>query len=68
MNAIQINTAIEEAQRFLDRAQDAINRHKADEKDGSFPSNGYLGPSRESGALRRASLNLTRALADMRRP
>ena len=68
MNTIQINTAIEEAQRFLDRAQDALNRHKAGASGDIFSDSDYLGPSRESGALRRASLDLTRALADMRRP
>ena len=65
MNTIQINTAIAEAERFLDRAKDALARHDAGRH---FPEMDYLASSRESGALRRASLDLTRALADMRRP
>ncbi len=70
MKEATIQTAINEAQRFLDRANEALKRHVTDETEHgvTFMDGGYLSPSRESGALRRASLDLTRALAEMRRP
>lgn len=52
-----IETAVSEAKRFIKRA----NELKLVE-DGPYSYN-----PRESGALRRASMDLTRALADMRR-
>ena len=62
MNTIEIRNAIAEAERFLDRARDALNASIC-----PYDSNSIT-PSKESGALRRASMDLTRALADMRRP
>lgn len=50
--------AIDEAKRFLRRAEAWEERCK---------DNPYYHPSKESGALRRASLDLTRALAEMRK-
>ena len=64
-----------EARRFLRRAEellaedDRVKRLKAEAGDGS--SNVWLGPfwgSKVTGATRRASMDLTRALAEMRRP
>lgn len=56
--------AIEEAkvlaQRFIERAETWEAARAAAPKYANLP--------RESGALRRASMDLTRALADMRRP
>jgi hypothetical protein len=58
MNADSIAHAVAEANRFL-RAAEA---HRAKAK-----LSGEMYGNRESGSLRRASLDLTRALADMRR-
>ena len=60
MKIEQIQVAVSEAQRFIGRANLAI--HEAKE-------NGY-GLScipKETGSLRRSSLDLTRALAEMRK-
>lgn len=62
MNVTEIRNAMSEAERFLDRAKDALNASIC-----RYNPNGIM-PSKESGALRRASMDLTRALADMRRP
>ena len=61
MTPDSIETAIVEAKRFLE---------KADRVRISVPQKGYriaFGP-KETGALRRASMDLTRALAEMRKP
>lgn len=52
-----IETAVSEAKRFIKRADEYA---KVDD------GHDWTNP-RESGALRRASMDLTRALADMRR-
>jgi hypothetical protein len=60
MNKRTINKAVNEAKRFLEAAklvQAAL-----------VEGNGYVVGTKESGALKRSSLDLTRALADMRRP
>lgn len=65
MNAAKIRAAASEARRFLAKVREweqaqgteVINGHK-------FP---YPTP-KESGAVRRSSMDLTRALAEMRRP
>jgi hypothetical protein len=62
MNGIEVRNAISEAERFIDKAKDALN---CASKVGGVE---VLNPGKESGALRRASMDLTRALADMRRP
>lgn len=56
MNRAKLNAAVAEAERFIKRAKawDA----RAIEWKGT----------KEGGALRRASMDLTRALADLRRP
>lgn len=58
MNKETLNTASIEAQRFL-RAVEALKKAQS--------TNQYSNP-KESGAVRRASMDLTRALADMRTP
>jgi hypothetical protein len=60
MKKVAILVAMNEAKRFLAKAEDYLER----EKDDSFAHMGC----KESGAVRRSSLDLTRALADMRRP
>jgi hypothetical protein len=58
MNAKALRAAVTEAKRFLSKAHDAIEMIEAGEHhDG-----------RRNGAVKRASMDLTRALADMRRP
>ena len=58
MNARTLTAAITEAERFLDLARELQPEF----------ANGYHNGSKVSGATRRASMELTRALADLRRP
>lgn len=58
MNTKTIRTAMAEAKRFLARAQAALDYYKVSE----------YHESKVNGAIKRASMDLTRALADMRRP
>jgi hypothetical protein len=58
MNARTLKAAITEAERFLDLARELQPEF----------ANGYHNGSKVSGATRRASMDLTRALADLRRP
>lgn len=58
MNARTLKAAITEAERFLDLARELQSEF----------ANGYYHGSKVSGATRRASMDLTRALADLRRP
>lgn len=60
MNKRTITKAIEEAKRFIYAAKDV--------QDELASSGHYIVGTKKSGTLRRASLDLTRALADMRRP
>lgn len=57
-----LDAAVDAANRFLERAQDLRVRMIDDNVDPSIT------PTKESGAVRRASMDLTRALADLRRP
>lgn len=57
-----IQRAKQEAIRFLDRVENI--EYSLSDKPKSF----LIFASKESGALRRASMDLTRALAEMRRP
>lgn len=61
MNLGTVNEAIAEARRFIKRAED-WKRAEA-EKAKTYYSN-----PKESGAVRRASMDLARALATMRKP
>ena len=63
MNQINLQKAKAEAIRFLDRVKDL-------ETCDSFGMVGarYYYPSKHTGAVKRASLDLTRALAEMRKP
>ena len=61
----RIKAAYEEAKRFKDRCDDLFDRMYQDGDIEKFLGiNGY----KESGAVRRASMDLTRALAEMRKP
>lgn len=63
MNKNTLITAVTEAHRFLARAEEL--QQKYDELQGSL-QDPFLG-SKESGAVRRASMDLTRALAELRK-
>jgi hypothetical protein len=58
MNARTLQAAITEAERFLGLAKELQPEF----------AKGFYNGSRVSGATRRASMDLTRALADFRRP
>ena len=61
MNTTNINAAIKEAQGFIKRAKVAVAEHEA-----SGNRYGMWG-SKATGALKRKSMDLTRALAEMRK-
>lgn len=66
MTPQNIRAAIKEARVFVAKAEALLAREKAD---ADHPFRTYpLTGSKESGATRRASLDLTRALAEMRKP
>ena len=61
MNLNTVSKAVEEAKRFIAAAEVF---HKAE----TDKAKSYYTNPKESGAVRRASMDLTRALADMRKP
>lgn len=62
MNNEKITQAVREAKRFLEK-------HKEYAESLSQTEHGYgIFGTKQSGALRRASMDLTRALAEMRKP
>lgn len=61
MNHAKINAAVLEAKRFL-------AKHKEYEASIKTLSGYQVVGTKESGALRRASMDLTRSLAEMRKP
>lgn len=61
MTTANIEIAIAEAREFIVRAEAVLNRAKVQRYT-------YAGGDRESGSLRRQSMELTRALAEMRKP
>ena len=60
MNTTNINAAIKEAQEFIKRAKVAVAEHEASGQYGMWGS-------KATGALKRSSMDLTRALAEMRK-
>lgn len=65
MNRDKLNAAVAEAERFIKRAK-ALPKPEPYEVGGrKFMNDNF---PRESGAIRRASMDLTRALAELRRP
>lgn len=67
MDRGKIATAVAEARRFIERAEALPAPRTYTHGNDPFVFTDNNNP-RESGALRRASMDLTRALADMRRP
>ncbi len=74
MNIEKIDTAIAEAKRFIKKAEACkaakkkyIDTYKGDTR-WKPESLDHVNMPREQGALRRASMDLTRSLADLRRP
>ena len=62
MNIASLNAAIDEAERFLERARHLIQLQE------QSPAYGLSAHRAASGAVRRASMELTRALTELRRP
>ena len=67
MKLSDIDNAISEAERFLARAHRYREASKTSDGSGKVHKTYPFLPA-ESGALRRASLDLTRSLAEMRKP
>ncbi len=72
MNITQIETAIREAQRFIAKAEEAKTRIKVDftEAQRSFGMTNlpcYTITSKETAACKRASMDLSRTLVELRR-
>lgn len=65
MNREKLAIAVEEARRFIARAE-ALPAPEPYERGGSLLMHDNF--PREQGAIKRASMDLTRALADVRRP
>lgn len=67
MTQTDIKATVSEAKRFIARADEvlALMQVYQERKDKSAPDSGYW--PMQSGALKRASLDLTRSLAKMRR-
>jgi non-canonical (house-cleaning) NTP pyrophosphatase len=61
MKTEQIKAAVKDAKKFIDRANEVLKEREAS----SYY--GIVGTAK-SGALRRASLDLTRQLSEMRKP
>ncbi len=61
MNLDRLNTAIEEAKRFLGTASEAKKQARV------VGDHTFIDGGRASGACKRASMDLTRALADLRK-
>lgn len=70
MNIYKLDTAINEAQRFIARAktlQAVHKQHYAGKGAAATPRTFYDFP-KDQAAVKRASMDLTRALADLRKP
>lgn len=65
MNAKTLEAAVYQARRFIERAEALKKAAKDHSMSADF---GFYAHPKESGAVRRASLDLTRALAEMRKP
>jgi hypothetical protein len=66
MNRDTLNNAISEAKRFLRAAKSCRNKAETGTVAGGHQWTAY--PPKASGACKRASMDLSRALADLRRP
>lgn len=67
MTVRKINKGITEAERFIKAANQAISRISEEYPHQSSPDFAPVCGLRETAACRRASLDLTRALADLRK-
>ena len=67
MDCDKLKSAISEAKRFIERAERA-ERGFVWIDSVHFPAGGYWRNNATTAAAKRASMDLTRALADMRRP
>lgn len=65
MNAAKLAVAIAEAERFLERAKALPEAKPYDVGGRTFHHDNF---PKQQGAIKRASMELTRALADLRRP
>ena len=65
MDRKKLAIAVAEAKRFIERAKVLPDPFPYTSGGHTFTSDNF---PRESGAIRRASMDLTRALADLRRP
>lgn len=61
----KISRARHEADRFMDRCEELIERHENDSRFRAMLELG--GASKEMGAVKRASMDLSRALTELRR-
>jgi hypothetical protein len=62
INTSALEESISEAQRFIKRARECVVELKEDERDY------YIVGTAKSGAVRRASMDLSRALSKLRKP
>lgn len=60
MNPATLKAAVKEAKRFIDLASE-VETHKTGEYE-------YINSGKASGAVKRASMDLSRALSEMRKP
>jgi hypothetical protein len=65
MDRAKLKIAVAEAERFIERAK-ALPPEQPYDRHGMTLVHDYF--PREQGAIKRASMDLTRALADLRRP
>ena len=70
MNIAKIELAIEEASRFIKRAEKLKSELEKENVDRNAATGYYYGRClpKETGFVRRSSMDLTRALADLRKP
>lgn len=67
MNIERLETAVKEATRFLGKVKELRDNAIKTDEDEIFPGK-YIESGRHTGAVKRSSMDLTRALADLRRP
>jgi UDP-N-acetylenolpyruvoylglucosamine reductase len=65
MDRAKLAAAVAEAERFIARAKALPEPHDYQSGGHTFTNDNF---PREQGAIKRASMDLTRALADLRRP
>ena len=74
MRVEALRTAMKEAERFIAKGHAALKRYDKEwdlariRLDLSDKERYSIGQTKENGAVKRASLDLTRALADLRKP